>query len=567
MDNDKKRPALSPAQSLLHALIETIDHSLQSSTYLRETKRLLDVLRCQLSWYEGALLAFQHAGERHGNYGEFDALSEKTLETFQNADTRLIENIKGLCEGTTDAIPYALATYLNSEFRRLCKKHGLLAPQADREKGAPDGGGGARGETPADKGGVALCPFRQFNFFYEDIGRSFAGIFLSLTGTYRKQLEVLDPDERRELLRDLTDMPRTHALIGCQYAMADDVLYHSVLFHELGHYLFGFMHRDAYRENLREKVLERLPAGQILEAYSRILQESDDDEKRGFVSFKQTQLQTLLLQWTNELFADAFAAALGGPQYGLAFHDLTGPRQERMTFTRLHPADLLRERQQWLTLERSGWARDEEAAEGDATADADSEPKTEGELRFEAMARRALATLRDEKPPDEPDSKAEWKPEPHLVAEDIFPVLATILESISARIADDAIACVSDTEKRSSEFWELGPDVLTMLENAVVPSTIVRRQSTLYGWKGKGAHGWLDPKKEKVNKEKAWVYHPQPSTVMNAARLLYEGGSERLLEQWPEDDAKKKVFQIHSRLSDWAQKAIADWLLFQGKTE
>ena len=105
-----------------------------------------------------------------------------------------------------------------------------------------------------------------------------------------------------------------------------------------------------------------------------------------------------------------------------------------------------------------------------------------------------------------------------------------------------------------------------MLENAVVPSTIiVSWQRTLNGLEWKDAHGWLDP--EEGAKGKARVYHPQPSTVMNVARLLYEGGSERLLEQWPEDDAEKKVFQVHSRLSDWAQKAIADWLLFRQKEE
>ncbi len=566
MDNDKKRPALSPAQSLLHALIETIDHSLQSSTYLRETKSLLDDLKRQLGWYERALLAFQDAGKKRGNYDEFDALCEKTLKTFQNAETRLIENIKGLCEGTTDAIPYALATYLNSEFRSLCNKDAPLAPKADREKDAPDGGGAARGERPGDSGGVALCPFRQFNFFYQDIGSSFAGIFASLTDAYQSELDVLTRCQK-DKLGIPPSMPHTHALIGCQYAMADDVLYHSVLFHELGHYLFDFMRRDDYKGDLLQKVVERLPAERILGAYSEFLQNSDDNEKQGFVRSMQTRLHSLLLQWTNELFADAFAAALGGPQYSLAFHDLTGPRQELTTFTRLHPADLLRQRQQWLALKRSGWARDEEAVVGDATADADGEAKTEGELRFEAMARRALATLRHEGPLDKIDPKPEWQPDRGLVAvpKDILPVLASILDSISARIADDAKACVSDTDRRGSEFWQLGPDVLTMLENAVVPSTIVSGQGTLNGLVGKDAHGWLDP--EEGDKDKAWVYHPQPCTVMNVARLLHQDGSERLLDRWPKDDAKRKVFQVHSRLSDWTQKAIADWLLFEEKSE
>lgn len=559
MDNDKKRPALSPAQSLLHALIETIDHSTQSSTYLRETERLLDVLRCQLDWYEKALLAFQNAGEQHGNYDEFDALSEETLQTFQDPDTRLIENIKGLCEGTTDAIPYALAAYLNEEFQRLCDEHDLIQPEADDEKGASDEGLGDKDKAPADKGGVALCPFRQFNFFYEDIGRSFAGIFLSLTGRFRDLLEVLAPDEGRKLLQDLPKMPRTHALIGCQYAMADDVLYHSVLFHELGHYLFGFMHKDDYRQNLREKVLERLPTDHILKAYSRALQDSDIDEKRGFVSFQQTQLLALLLRWTNELFADAFATALGGPQYGLAFHNLAGPRQEHTTFTQLHPADLLRQRQQWLTLKQSGWATYQKVTEDGTTPDKDGAANKDEGAGFKEMAQQALSTLRHEEPSDEPD----WRPEPHLVAEAIFPVLVSILDDIRTKIAGDAIACVSDTERRSSEFWQLGPDVWMMLENAVVPSTVVSKQRTLNGLEGMDAHDWLDP--EEGAKGKAWVYHPRPCTVMNVVRLLYEGGCKKLLEEWPGEDDKEKLFLLHSRLSDWAQKAIADWLLFREK--
>ena len=152
MGKDKLRPALTPAQSLLRALIDTIGRSLSASTYLYETDGFLHALKRQLAWYEHALLAF-HAADLHREHRD---LSRLITEAFLDQDNRLVENIKGLCEGTTDVIPFALAAYLNLEFSDLCEER--RAPPAPAAPGDVDNID--PGDTEKTQGGVALCPFR-----------------------------------------------------------------------------------------------------------------------------------------------------------------------------------------------------------------------------------------------------------------------------------------------------------------------------------------------------------------------------------------------------------------------
>ena len=313
------RPILSSAQSLLHALIDTIDRSLRSATYLHETRDLLEALKRQLTWYEDALHAFPA-----GFHDEFDGLSEGIVEEFLRGKTGIVADIKGLCEGTTDAIPYTLGTYLNHEFSGLC----------------------------GEKGGVALCPFRQFNYFYQDVGRNLAAIFGKL------DTMIIDYCENSGLGTDKLPardkFPGSLAMIGFQYAMASDTIYQSVLFHELGHHLFAMkeLPDKAYRERLLEELKKRLPEEFLLAGVEDTTRRTEAIEEHAtWIRDK------FVIPWIGELFADAFAIAIGGPQYGLAFHDLTGPSERATTFTETHPADLLRQHQQWVTLQEARWTK------------------------------------------------------------------------------------------------------------------------------------------------------------------------------------------------------------------
>ncbi len=516
------RAILSPAQSLLHALIVTIDRSLQSATYLHETRDLLEALKLQLAWYENALLAFRAAGF----HDEIERLSEGIIEEFLRGETGIVQDIKGLCEGTTDAIPYALGTYINYEFQRLCR----------------------------EEGGVALCPFRQFNYFYQDVGRNLAQIFGKL------DVMVIDECENSGLGTDKlparSEFPGSLAMIGFQYAMASDIIQQAVLFHELGHHLFAMkeLPDTACRERLLRKLKSRLPEEVLLQDVPDTVKKDADRRAQAIDNNAERFRDYLIIPWIGELFADAFAIAVGGPQYGLAFHDLTGPSRRERTFTETHPADLLRQHQQWVTLQEAGWAKG--MVDG---------PREEED--FVALASEVFRRLE----PRDDLANVSWKfLHPFLGTQDEAPglgVFVTILKEEFGWIAKNAVECVGDADSRCEEFWALGPEVMMLFERAVVPSTIVLKQPSLDGLQGIDVDGHLDP--DGGDKREAWMYWPQPCTVMNVARVLYETGCGKLLKDWPpiqkpgEDMPKAKLFRVHTRLSDWTQKAIADWLLYK----
>ncbi len=528
------RPIVSPAQSLLHALIDTIDRSLRSATYLHETRELLKALKVQLTWYEDALHAFPA-----GFHDEFDDLSEGIVEEFLRGKTGIVEDIKGLCEGTTAAIPYALATYLNKEFRRLYdpKPEGSWPLSMPRPKQV--------------RGGVALCPFRQFNYFYQDVGHNLEKIFGKLDAMIIGYCENSGLGTDKLPARD--KFPGSLAMIGFQYAMASDIIQQAVLFHELGHHLFAMkeLPDTACRGRLLEKLKERLPEEFLLAGVE------DTTRRTEAIEENATRIRDdMIIPWIGELFADAFAIAIGGPQYGLAFRDLTGPSKRERTFTETHPADLLRRHQQWKTLQEAGWAKG----------------MVDGPPRDEDFASLASGVFRRLEPGDDL-ANVSWKfLHPFFGTQDEPPgldVFVTILKEEFDWIAKSAVACVDDADSRCAEFWALGPEVMKLFERAVVPSTIVLKQSSLGERAGIDVDGHLDP--DGGDKGEAWIYRPQPCTVMNVARVIYETGCGKLLEDWPppqqagETVPKDKLFVVHARLSDWTQKAIADWLLYEGQ--
>jgi len=513
---------------------------------------LLEALKRQLTWYEDSLLVFRTSDL----VDEFKHLSEGILRGFLRPETRLVEDIKGLCEGTTDVIPYALATYITHEFRRLCdpKPEGSWPLSMHRPKEAC--------------GGVALCPFRQFNYFYQDVGRSLADTFQKLDAMILEQRDSLASDSGR--LRDPSGFPKTHVMIGFQYAMAGDIIYHSVLFHELGHHLFAakWMPDKQHAERLYDKLRRDLPADVLLKDVPPKVRDDPDRRAQILDNTARHLLDYFILPWVGELFADAFAVALGGPQYGLAFHNLTGPSERDTTFGQSHPADLLRKHQQWITLREIGWTEDKPVKDAGAPG-AVGKDRSVAES-FRAVAVEVFSSLRPRSIED-----VRWKiVDPSSVIHDedpVLTVLAAVLIDELHRIAAKAVEVVEDAKVRCSEFWALGPEVMKLFERAVVPSTIVLKQSSLGERAGIDVDGHLDP--DGGDKREAWMYWPQPCTVMNVARVLYETGCGKLLKDWPPIQEvgaatpKDKLFRVHGRLSDWTQKAIADWLLYQAHGE
>lgn len=531
MSSPEHTPVITPTQAVLRALTGTVSRSLATATYLPETEKFLLALRDQLKWYEDVLLRFHEAG----CFPEVRILSR---EIGQELQAEHVSNLKGLCEGTTDVIPFALASYINREFRQLRRANAPRGQQATEPR--------ERGKTEADspcpvKGGVALCPFRQFNYFYQDVGVSFSELFDKLNDLVKEHLEVLA--SRGVGVSGPPESPGTLAMIGFQYAMGRDIIFQSVLLHELGHHLFDPPRREKYRERLYEKLK------------ASILADSSTREPLAAI-FTDHYLQNNLLPWVGELFADAFAIALAGPQYALAFRDMTGPLEREKTFGNKHPADLIRRRIQWDAMVEIGWVQEVKAPSGSEASPTSPTDQREGKAEFASLAREVFSTLRPAK-----DKKTrEWSfsyPSLEGGTETVSKEMVALLENECPRIVKDALACVKDAKERCKEFWRLGGLVARRLEKAIVPSTIVLSSRV-----DDVANVRMDPYLGEVMGREVCVYTPQPCTVMNAARVLYQSGCKGLRDEWSEqDDSKDSLIRVHSRLSDWALKAVSDWLL------
>lgn len=492
-------PLLSPAQSLLSALTKAIEAPLQTGIFLSETKDLLVAIREQLLWYRKALAAFREAGLAE----EYVALSKQVREDFLSRNARLVEDIKGLCEGTTDSIPYEFAIYLNHEYGRLCGK----------------------------EGGVALCPYRQFNFVYHDVGRSLRATFDKLSETIIEQRD--NQEAKLTGLEDPPALPSSLVMIGYQYAMSDDIVYQSMLFHELGHHLFppSCLNTPDYTRKMMGALKTRPSIQKELSKRPQGMSESDAWR------FLDDYIRPLCSSWVNELFCDAFAMAMAGPQFGLTFDDLVGWQPRQTSFGNSHPANLLRRHVQWRVLQQTGWL---------------SSPTPDGADGSDAFTKMALQSFGSLKP-TQSLAGVSWQAlparEPYA---DVLGDMADWLVDQIDVIAEEGINVARDASSRSAEFWSLGPHVARLLNRAVVPSTVITSDD-------------LGIVAAHQHEGKCWRYYPQPCTVMNVARLLHETGCEDLLGLWPDNgNGRKDRFSVGKRLSEWTQKAIEDWLLLQG---
>lgn len=509
------RPSIATTESLLHALIRNIDYSRESSTHLRETEDFLVAIKEHLVWYDRILHIVWADEERFPPEEVAD-----TVGVVENLVYEVIESVKGLCDGTTDRIPFSLATLLNHEFERYIK-----SDTEDR---------GRTADTEDQRRGVALYPVTEVNYYYEDvsdaIGNAFHDLDIWLVDVV---LSRLDP----EPIHDPPDFPRSLIAIGFQYAMVDDVLYNGILFHELGHYVFKRRKLDERFRKLVEQSLRR--KFRQFSAYKDYIDRKIYADAREFVDGQVN----IVLSWIMELFCDAFGVAIMGPAYAFAFRDLAGPQSRSTAFFVTHPADLLRQQIQWHVLQKTEWSIAPTKV-------------TKGARQFVKTASDVFAHLRSERLPrlDKWDVDALK----YVSHETIAPVLIKELSRHRTRIVEAAIKSVDDWSERRNDFWALGPTVATALEHGIVPSTVVLAR----------ANPEFSQVKSTKLRGRRRCYHPLPSTVMNVGRILFHTGCPELRANWPRrqggSPSHDDILQIHRRLSEWVQKAIMDWLLIKG---
>jgi hypothetical protein len=486
------RPSVAPLQTLIGALVRNIDRSEQASSHLPETSAFLSYVKANLTWYSRLFhVAFYAKDSAIGTPLITDDVLTVAIADASAAVQQFTPLIKSLAEGTTDHMPYAIAGWLNREFERIRKQ----IPSCTST-------------------GVSLCPVPDVNFFYQNL-TNLSRAFENIRDTFNMTLAPIAAQG--------APIPPTTPLtlpfyIGFQYALDEDVLFNAILFHELGHHVF----REAgLQSSISAKLLPVVDTVLLAEApeYKLLAADPSKDAER-----KQMQagVTIIITQWLEELFCDAFATMIAGPQLAFAGRDLTGPARAPATFSESHPAMALRQTATWQLLESLGWTK----------SPSNASP-------FFNAAEEAFASLRPATA-----LPTSWHWERAGVAAPL-PIVAAVkvLQSKLSDIQSEAAKYVPDAAARAQTFWDQGDVVDLAFAAGVVPSTIRRSTST----------GTV----ERI--------YPHPTTVINVARVIFETGCQELLKRWPgvnlKDPGYEHVRQIQGRLGAWTTKSIADWEL------
>jgi hypothetical protein len=231
------------------------------------------------------------------------------LETIRSGWFELHELIKPAIDADTLSIPYTLVEALT---RRLGQIAGF------------------------EKTGFAIFHFDELNYLEMPVS------------------EIKKTTDRLErIIPDPPVFPERVGLIGIPYSQSSSIYLNCLISHEIGHFVFGKL-------KLKNRVLPELQKSLQQALGPNLAQITSDDLDR---------LKDRLDSWAEEIFCDLFAVWLIGPCYALTYVELFGlttildPTEASgfkvtagsIVFTRSHPADLFRLKQQVLLLQKLGW--------------------------------------------------------------------------------------------------------------------------------------------------------------------------------------------------------------------
>lgn len=159
-------------------------------------------------------------------------------------------------------------------------------------------------------------------------------------------------EQLKRVIPDAPGFPPNLGLIGIPYSQSSSLYLNSVISHEMGH--FVFQHRK-----LKEKLLPDIQ-NQLEKALGTQLKDVPSDN----LDWSKDRIAA----WAEELFCDLFAIWLTGPCYAFTYIEIFGlttildPEADSgfsMTagpaFSRSHPADLFRIKQQAALLKKLHW--------------------------------------------------------------------------------------------------------------------------------------------------------------------------------------------------------------------
>ncbi|MBN1766041.1 MAG: hypothetical protein JW860_12335 [Sedimentisphaerales bacterium] len=394
--------------------------------------------------------------------------------------------IKEAIDADTLSIPFSLTTYLNHLVKKIFNDTKL----------------------------VFLSSF-ELNYFQrsvQDIKR--------LTGILKKYMA------------NYPAFPEGIGILKFPYSMSGKILINSILFHEIGHYVFE---RSDYS---RDYILR------IQDAFKDFLKNElvNDIKAELYIVPLFKCLRDILLSWINEVYSDIFAVRIAGPSYFFAAVEvlqiLPDVSQKNKEFNQTHPADVsqknkefnqthpaidYRFRQMAKWLDKDGWFNVLQKRT-ETQYDMLNQCKNLTPDSFTVTCGIPLRAFAESKEGEIEKRIKQW----------LLKYLDEILTDIEKKV-DESVLKI---DVPFDDYHKFGNLVEKYLEHAVVPSTI-------YNDEGK-------------------PIYPSPITLINTGYFFYLSGMDKLLHRMSKKPGNIDI-QLHfeKRLNDWIAKGIEDWQIME----
>jgi hypothetical protein len=339
----------------------------------------------------------------------------------------------------------------------------------------------------------------------------------------------------RKLTQNLADrikgypiLTKDIGILMFPYSATKDVLINCDLFHELGHYIYETQDIEGgLCDYIAEKLADFVNKQKLVDKLVNPLM----DTKRLLI-----HVGTLLLKWSEEIFADIFAIRTAGPAFHLAYRELQQMtpvpldessmdrsvsaihKEAKKAFSETYPADNFRFKihSKWLRID--GW---------------DKVIEQQIPSIYKELLECDLLQMKD----FNIDCKL---PIEGIEEKDIYPWMLDefnrIVEKIEAAVSEK----ISNQPKLLSDYIKNNKLVIECLEHGVVPST--------------------------VYDESGQKSHPTPETILNCGFFFYLQGMEELLKRVVDsgDNIQKRV-KYEGKLNEWLGKAIEDWQILHSE--
>jgi hypothetical protein len=498
------RPSPSPVQSLVRSLGELLESAVSSARLSRQAKELAEEIRKHLAWIESLLHVAYTIKHPSGAFVISESELRIGLKTSAELVSEWTEIVRSICDSITTRVPYHMGEWLSEELELL---HPGATPPAELRRR------------------IALCPTTDLNYYHQNaavIRKDLQNLQDQHVTLFSKVLQQATPFPQPTIRDDLPTMIRFH------YSLPNDLLLNPILFHELGHHIWQTVDPlKSVRVEIGNALLARMNTWSWFQKTfaAEVAAKKWTDKAHAVL---RTYSRTLF-SWLQELFCDAFATTVLGPQFALASDSLFRfLKSNPWEFNVTHPADIYRARRIWKLLSLTGWSS---PGSGDsfsllATEVINTCRPTSGVVSsatdpWEDVLTTILRTDPDLK--DAPDN-----------------MLFTLVEMYADKVDEAALQIVPNAKDRAKEFWDVGSMVAELLNNAIVPSTVVVPSTA---------------------PATTTALNPLPSTVTNVARVLIEVGCPELLANWKASGHEhefQRVRVVEQRLSEWTIKGVAD---------